>query len=311
MNDAPIFVVGIGRSGTTLLRLMLHHHPRIAIPYESHFLTKYQETIRDYGDLQDEANLGRLIDAILAESTLKMWDHEFDRNQVLHGVSERSLAGVIDGIYTQYATAKGKARWGDKSDYLDRLHVINEIFPRAQFIHIIRDGRDVATSVLKLPWGPEDIIRAGQWWNDNVWVARRMGAVLGQERYLEVRYETLVEEPERELRRCCGFIGEEYSPEMLSYYRASDAAIPAERRAQHYRYNSPPDPSRSYAWKREMDPCDVTLFQRQARPMLSELGYEIATPACGQLAIGLRLVKIMARRYRRGVLRPVLSSSPR
>jgi hypothetical protein len=297
MNEVPIFAVGIGRSGTTLLRLMLHNHPRIAIPYESHFMTKYHAAIRDYGNLNEDANLERLLEALLREPTLKMWDHEFDRDRLLQDVSERSLAGVIDAIYTEYAVAKGKARWGDKSDYLDRLDLINELFPRAQFIHIVRDGRDVAASVLKLPWGPADIIRAGQWWNDNVWVARRMGAVLGKQRYMEVRYEALVQEPERELRRCCEFLREDYSPEMLAYHRDSDSAIPQERRAQHYRYNSPPDPSRSYAWKREMNPCDVALFERQARPMLSELGYEIAQPACGHLAMGMRVFRILARRY--------------
>ena len=73
---------------------------------------------------------------------------------------------------------------GIKSDYLDRLHVVHEMFPNAQFIHIIRDGRDVAT-VLKLPWGPEDVVRAAEWWNEHVWVGRRVGAILGPERYLE------------------------------------------------------------------------------------------------------------------------------
>jgi hypothetical protein len=298
MTNDPIFVVGMGRSGTTLLRLMLHHHPRIAIPYESHFLTRYHQAVDRFGDLRQERNLAGLVDAMLAEPTLRMWDHSFDRDELLASIEERTVAGVTHAIYSQYAAAKGKARWGDKSDYLDQLHILNEMFPRAQFIHIIRDGRDVAASVMKLPWGPDDIIRAAQWWNDHVWVARRVGAVLGKDRYLEVRYEDLVENPERELRRCCAFLHEQYSPDVLAYHKDSHAAIPAERRAQHQRYDAPPDKSRIYAWKREMHPCDIALFDRYASRMLSEAGYEVPQVACGRLALGWRLAKVLVRRTR-------------
>jgi len=85
------------------------------------------------------------------------------------------VAGLISALYAEYAAAKGKPRWGDKSDYLDRLHIVNEMFPNAQFIHIIRDGSDVAHSALKLPWGPDDVVRAAEWWNEHVWVGRRVG----------------------------------------------------------------------------------------------------------------------------------------
>jgi hypothetical protein len=294
----PIFIVGIGRSGTTLLRLMLHHHPRIAIPYESHFIIKYPEKLATYGDLAERANMARLVDDLLREPMVAMWDHTFDRERLLASIAEPTLAAALDALYGQYATAHGKERWGDKSDYLERLDVINAIFPCAQFIHIIRDGRDVARSVLKLPWGPDDIIRAAEWWNDHVWVARRMGAILGPTRYTEVRYEALVANPEGELRRLCSFIGEDYAPEMLQYHSTSASAIPDERRGQHQRVDGPPDPSRASSWRREMHPYDQALFHKFGGRMLGELGYEIPPVQVSRVGLGWHVAKLLARRWR-------------
>jgi hypothetical protein len=295
--EKPIFVVGVGRSGTTLLRLMLHHHPRIAIPYESHFIGRYFNQLERYGPLDDRANLAGLLSAILDEPWLKTWDADFDRERVLARVAEPSLAGVLTAVYRTYADSKGKERWGDKSDYLDLVPVLNELFPAAQFIHILRDGRDVANSVIKLPWGPSDVAAAASWWNDAIWVGRRVGAVLGRKRYAEVRFEDLVRNPEDELRRLCDFLGEEYSPAMLDYHKTADDAIPAGQRAQHRNYNAPPDPSRLFAWRREMHPCDVAIFTRYAHRMLAELSYEVPRTHVSKLRLGWRLFKIFVRRY--------------
>ena len=304
MDPHPFFVVGMGRSGTTLLRLMLHHHPRIAVPYESSFLTSYQEQADRFGDLQDDVRLRRLVDSILAEPNLRRWDHTFVPSDVIGRVTARSVAGVVDAVYSDYAAGKGKARWGDKSDYLDRLHLVHQMFPDARFIHIIRDGRDVAQSVLRLPWGPGDIVQAAEWWNEHLWVARRIGVVLGPSRYMEVRYEHLVQEPARELQRCCAFLGEDYSDQMLSYHRDSDAAIPEDRRVQHRGYDRPPDASRVHAWKREMSRSDVALFSRHARRMLLELDYEVPGGGIDPVRLGLAYGSVLAGRvWRRGTSR--------
>jgi hypothetical protein len=294
----PFFVVGIGRSGTTLLRLMLHHHPQLAVPYESGWFTRYYEARDSYGDLQRDANCHRLVQDILAEPTLQLWDHTFEAQRIVADARERTVPGLIGAIYSEYALAKNKARWGDKSDYLDRLHVIHEMFPNAQFIHIIRDGRDVAQSVLRLPWGPADIIQAAEWWNEHTWVGRRVGAILGATGYLEVRYEDLVEHPERELRRCCAFLGEDYSPKMLEYHQTSQEAIPHPHRTQHRGFDKPPDLSRVQAWKREMNPIDVALFEKHAHRMLGELGYEVGRTPVSKTAFAFRYLQILASRLR-------------
>jgi len=98
MNSSPSFIIGLGRSGTTLLRLMLNSHPNIAIPYETTFITKYQKNIASYENLNIDANLHKLVYDILNESMLQFWDHEFDKKNLLNKVKEKNLRGVIDSL---------------------------------------------------------------------------------------------------------------------------------------------------------------------------------------------------------------------
>ena len=296
MTCRPIFVIGVGRSGTTLVRLMLHNHPRLAIPYESHFIGRFYADLPKYGDLDRDDNLRLLVQHILDEPLLKMWDHPFDVDEVVRSVGERTLAGVLDAIYMAYARGHNKARWGDKSDYLDDLPIINCLFPNAQFIHVIRDGRDVARSVIKLDWGPKDMIAAAQWWNDYVWLGHRLGTVIGSERYMEVHFERIVQDPAGELRRVCSFLNEEYAPQMLEYYKTSPRAIPDQRKYQHYNTDGPPEASRAFSWKREMKKADVALFNRYGGRMLRELGYEVPDIRVSKVRLGWRMLRHLTAR---------------
>jgi hypothetical protein len=276
MKYNPFFIVGVGRSGTTLIRLMLNSHPNLAIPYETHFLTKYITQIDRYKPLNSKESVEKLIKDMLSEDLLKQWDVVPTINDVISRLPEKViLADVIDAIYSFYAEAHGKKRWGDKSDYLSKMNEIHQVFPDTQFIHIIRDGRDVANSVMKMSWGPSDIIEAAEWWREYVRLGRCMGMMLPDNQYMEIRYEDLVLEPEVSLRKICNFLGEPYSNEMLEFYKTSESLIPESRKSQHYNANSPPQSSRTYAWKKSMRNIDVALFEIYASDQLQEFGYEL------------------------------------
>jgi len=276
LNTEPFFIVGVGRSGTTLLRLMLNSHPNIAIPYESHFITDYLQRVDSYGPLEQRSNLESLLHDIFSEEMLLGWDHKFDREEVIRDIpGPVTLGSVFDGVYRNYARAKNKVRWGDKSDYLDRMHLINDIFPNAKFVHIVRDGRDVVNSVLKLPWGPNDMLGAAQWWHEHVKLAQIVGRVLGKNRYHTIRYEDLIANPRLELTKVCDFIGEDYSSDMLAYHKDTKNLIPKNRRSQHHNTDSLPKSDRCYAWKKEMSATHQALFNRIGESSLREFGYEI------------------------------------
>jgi hypothetical protein len=176
------------------------------------------------------------------------------------------------------------------------MHDINSLFPNTKFIHIIRDGRDVAQSVLKMDWGPNDIIEAAEWWRDHVRLGRCMGKMLPPDRYMEIRYEDLVLDTENNLRRICDFLGLPYAVEMLNYYKNSESLIPAERSSQHYNADAPPMASRTYAWKTSMDKSSVAVFDKYAKTQLQAFGYEANTVQIPKWKLRLATLKVLLKR---------------
>ena len=196
-----------------MLRLMLDSHKELAVLPETHFVPRLAELCASAEDPAAAALQG------IVESD--RW-HSFEldaealkRQATTAGCS--SLSDVLRLFYTSYAASHGKPRWGDKTPfYVLAMARIACVLEEAHFIHIIRDGRDVALSVLPLWWGPHTVPVAAAWWADRVRRGRRAGADLP---YLEVRYEQVVERPEAELRRVCAFVELDFDPQMLSFAR--------------------------------------------------------------------------------------------
>jgi hypothetical protein len=282
------FVVGVTRSGTTLLRLMLDSHPELAVPPETHFLPALIEAGRD------GAGPARLAEAIIED---RHWgDFSLDADELRRRaaeVPERGGAGGVARIfYRLYAERHGKGRWGDKTpQYLRRMRMIEGALPEARFIHLIRDGRDAALSrasrVLK---DPPPQTRVAARWRRRVLRARSDGRRLGG--YMEARYEDLVADPEPVLRRVCGFVGLDFSPEMLDYHRHAEERLaelardlperpgqlrrPAAHRLEaHALTLEPPRPDRVARWRTQMSPEDQAAWAEAAGDLLAELGYEV------------------------------------
>ena len=285
----------MGRSGTTLLRSMLHNHPRIAIPYETHFIGRYAERADEFGDLELEANRRRLVDDILSEPMIKMWDYVPRASKSSRG----PVFGRWPASSTRYSefTPKASGRCAGATSRITPTACPPSTTSSRCPVHPHHPRRQGRRSVgYQAPWGPNDIIEAASWWNDYVWVARRMGAILGKERYIEVRYEDLVADPVTELQRLCRFLRELYAPEMLEYHSHAEGLVPEARKSQHYNIDAPPLKSRAYAWKREMSTTDAKLFSRYAHRMLRELGYEIPYEDVSNFRVYIRMIYLFGRR---------------
>ena len=276
-----------GRSGTTLLRLMLDSHPFLTIPPETHTLPLASRECSAAADPWEA-----FINVVTSFET---WtDFHLDAGQLQQAIKEIvpfDLSECYRTFYRLYAESIGKSRWGDKTpDYIDSMALIQEVLPEAYFIHIIRDGRDVALSIRDLWWGPNSIEEAAEWWAGKIRRARRQALALCN--YMEVRYEDLVADPERQLRDICDFISLEWSSDMLSYYLQAEQRLSEfdrartassgerlitveELRSIHSRTNSPPLRDRSQRWRREMSSGDRNTFERVAGGVLMALGYQV------------------------------------
>ena len=148
----PIFIIGTERSGTNLLRLMLHAHSAIAVPHPPHIMKLFGPLVPQYGNLADDRNFKRLIADVcrMVELHTYPWELKPDRDLVLQHVRGRNLLNVYFELYNQYLAHSGKRRWACKSTFMiEHVAEILRYYPEARFIFMVRDGRDVAVSAKK------------------------------------------------------------------------------------------------------------------------------------------------------------------
>lgn len=281
--NCPVFVVGVARSGTTLLMSMLDAHPAFAIPSESHFIPVLYRISDTFGDLNQPLNRERLVRRIVA--LLRGYWHAGSEEDWIPGAlenahaiaetAEPSYEGVVRAIYEFHARRRGRRRWGDKTPgYIDSLPELHSMFPDARFIHIVRDGRDVACSVMPLSFGPNTVYMAARRWKHCLGHAIEF-ANAHPEIVHTVRYEDLVEHPEEQLRTICAFLGEEYDPVMLEFHKSRNpGATPEHHKLTATQVNS----SRKARWKRQMSQRQVRIFEATAGEMLRHFGYEQTIP---------------------------------
>ena len=268
----PLVVLGVRRSGTTLLRVMLDRSPELAVPDESYFVPQLAR--RHRGPVDTAA----FVDDLRRLPTLVEWGLTAD------AVAPRLRPGMTTGeaiaaVFEAYAAERGKGRWGDKTPlYMQHLPLLERLFPTALYVHLVRDGRDAALSFLDVPagimtegWGhPRDAAGFACLWATEVRAARALGRRVGP-RYLELRYEALVADPGAELRRVCGFAGLGYEEEMLGYVGETESA-----RKEHQRRLAEPPRVGVRDWRTEMPPGERGAFERVAGDLLAELGYEVS-----------------------------------
>lgn len=284
-------VVGAARSGTTLLRLMLDAHPELSIPPETHFIPALG-ALQGTGTAGREELGGRLY-------TSDAWSDfglsRADLEAALASVEPFTVADGIRAFYRLYAARHGKPRWGDKTpNYCLHLGEVAAMLPEAHFVHVIRDGRDVAASVRGLRiLASDDIGYVARDWAHRVTTARALGRRVGH--YLEVRYEDLVTDTTAQLRRIAGFVGLAYDPAMERYHEhaaermgelrrrvnpfTAEIVFSREERLHNHRLtSSPPDARRIGRWRDALAAGEQSEFEAVAGALLVELGYETGLP---------------------------------
>jgi hypothetical protein len=286
-------IVGSPRSGTTLLRLMLDAHRDMAIPPETGFVVPVLRL------LGTGARLRRSFFDTVTQypPEAPAWpDFGLSREALwseLQAIEPFSTSAGLRCFYRMYARRLNKPRWGDKTPrYGLYMQAIEQVLPEAHFIHVIRDGRDVALSLRDLWFSPgKDIQTLAKRWRYDVSTARVQGKRCRH--YLELRYEELVLHPSDVLQGVCAFCELGYDPSMETYFSGAPqrldehqarvrpdgtVLVTREQRLATQRLTmSPPDPSRVMGWKRAMNRGEREQFERLAGRLLAELGYEVRT----------------------------------
>jgi hypothetical protein len=264
-----VFVGGCGRSGTTLLGSMLGTHPSCLATPESRFrFLPYRRRPRT----GEPGDLGAALERALRHWSFRIWGIDPDRDALLDGCA--SWAELVLRVVRAYARANGRAGarlWIDHTPgNVKFASLLFEQFPEAKLIHVVRDGRAAAASVLPLDWGPSTPLAAAKWWVRYVRLGLACERRHGPRRVRRVAYERLVAEPETELRGLCDFLEIDYDPRMVE---GTGFAVPEFTASQHALVGRRPDPARREAWRDVLSPRDTELFESLAAGLLAELGY--------------------------------------
>lgn len=280
----PLFIVGADRSGTTLLRLFLDSHAELAIPAESWFLP----------DLVQRFPLDRRLseteqrEALACVMRHERWVHDWHSTpetyrSLLSTDTPRTLAQLVDAIFRIETAASGAQRWGDKTpEYVLHVDALASLFPGARFVHIVRDGRDVCQSLLRVGWSDRGRTpyQVARYWHKAVHAGHCAAERLGPARFHQLSYEDLVLETRATLERLCAFAGLEFDPKMLQAHERAEAIITPRERAKsvHPKLARMPRPQDVGRWKREGSRWTLALCWGWLPWGLERYGYETPRP---------------------------------
>ncbi len=272
---APFFIVGSGRSGSTLLRMMLASHSRLTIPPETWYLIPLLQRFSTDRPLTET----EIETAIAIMTSHYRWpDMKLDAQDLRRETARLSsphLRDLVEVVYRIHVQSEGKARWGDKTPvYIEIVPQLAKMYPNAKFIHLVRDGRDVAKSFQATDWVSRWLHENTREWTRAVecywrWVHSDL-----RDRILQIRYEDLVLHTESTLQRICEFIGEEFEPQMLSWQTKVDEQVPARERDAHPKLKLKPGAENVARWMREMSAREVFVSETFMGSNLARLGYE-------------------------------------
>lgn len=269
----PVFIGGCHRSGTTMLGAMLGAHPACLTTPESQFKT---DVLTGFEVPDNAVELQALVRRAREMHSLISWGVG---ESVLQGAEEDpgpDYPALLNRLVSAYGSRVGRSSFDLWIDHTPKniqdLCVLFSLFADARAIHIVRDGRGVAASVLPLDWGPNTIISAAHWWIHQVSFGLAAETCFGKNRVLRVRYDDLVSDPQRELEHISEWLGIGYVNEMrqgagFKFLSGADR--------YHDLVGEAPDLSRASAWQKSLSPRQISTFESRTRDFLPFLGYEL------------------------------------
>ena len=272
---APIFVVGAGRSGTTLLRLMLNEHPDISIPSESHFIAPLMRTFGTNATLSGDT-LARALTMVLDSPE---WQRDFghtpDELRAAVGDDPLTVAEFVDRVF-RLEVGPAPAHWGDKTPANMRwVGPLLECFPDARAVAIVRDPRDVYLSLLSLKWFGDDPWTIGRYIAHNGEMLQEWIAACPPERLHVVRYEDLVGDTEATLQRLCAGIGVSFVPAMVGFHANTRSNVQQWELDQfHEKLLRPPESDDIARWRREGSKLERWEIEAVTGDVMRRWGYD-------------------------------------
>jgi len=279
-TSVPFFIVGSGRSGNTLLRRMLTAGDEVCIPPESYILPRAARKFLRYNYLPWSELSKLIVLEFESHSEFEHWHLDLTELQTevskLEG-NERNFANIIDLVYQHYSQQQfGVIKpWGDKTPsnslFLDHICYA---FPKANYIHLIRDPRAVFSSYIKSGLMPFDTVsdknKIIDLWLDSHIKVQHCKKRFGTSQFISLQYESLINDPELELKKICDHLKIQFTAKMLDYYKSeADGDIAAN--LHHANVTKPVSSDGMLKWKTDLNDQDIALIETRCMPLYNEL----------------------------------------
>jgi len=255
----PLFIIGSPRSGTSFLSSLLTPSSYGA-PFETQIFIKYNQKLPEYGNLNIFQNFQKLIADITQERPVQQWKIDLNIQEFYQQLNNGNITfnAILNEICLQVSTKTGKKSWGDKTPhYINQIKTINQLFPDAKYLYIIRDGRDVACSLLKKPWGPNNFYTCAVNWQHSNKENSILKTLENNGQLFKIKYEDLLDNTTNISKEIYLFLNETYPEEAIT-------PLLVKTKKGNY-----------YKWRKKMSPRQVDIFNSCAREALELHGYDI------------------------------------
>lgn len=274
-------MIGTQRSGSNLLRLLLNQYPEIAAPHPPHLLQRFLPLLPGYGDLSVKENMARLVDDVctMVEINPVPWTGvRLNRDQILARCRIPHLTEIFRLIYEEAAISKGASQWMCKSManvHYSELMEKNGMHP--VYLYLYRDGRDVACSFKKAIVGEKHIYFIARQWKEDQEACLALKPKIESVRFVEVRYENLLQNPESEMLRLSERLQLSYNPDIFNYYQSEESRNTSTA-GKMWENVAKPIFSNSKKFRKELSREEIIIFEAVAGDTLLKLGYETEYP---------------------------------
>jgi len=273
-----IQIIGTQRSGSNLLRVMLHQSSHICAPHPPHILKTFFPILEMYGDLSVDYNFRRLVADICTLIRLNpvSWNYFYETQDIIDRCENNSLPQILKAVYELKAVQKNANIWCCKSMANVKYYAsMEDAGVQPFYIYLYRDGRDVALSFMKAVVGEKHIYHLAKQWKQDQNMALNLEKEIGKERFFRISYEELTRNPKAILIELCLRLSIPFEPQILNYYKSNESKITAEAGNMWNNLVKPVIKHNSNKFIHELSTEEILIFESIAGEILENLDYPL------------------------------------
>ncbi len=278
----PIQMIGTQRSGSNLLRLLLNQYPSITAPHPPHILQRFYPLLNVYGDLSEQTNMRSLTNdvCLLVEKNPVPWTGiVLDRDKIISRCKSNNIIQIFREIYDEMARTSHATKWICKSmANVKYAGQFEEQGLNPLYIYLVRDGRDVACSFKKAIVGEKHVYNIAKQWVDDQIECLSLKESIPQDRFFQISYESLINNPEMEMIRLSKFLQVTYDPEIFNFYKSEESKNTSTAGKMWENVARPIFNKNSRKFLTELTSEEILIFESVAGDVLVRLGYERQFP---------------------------------